>query len=273
MYIFNFHHVEPRPKHVDRTHITITPEGLAQFIRVIRALGMEPVSLQQVLQKGGPQHFSARHLVLTFDDGFENFYHYAAPVLEAEQCPATVFVLAGQFSGTNDWDQANLPETERDQLLSLEQMKALSRSKYITFGSHGMEHRHCSRFPETDLKSLLDDSYHILSTELKSSFVPVFAYPWGDYTDTVLSTMTQSHYVLGLTTDKGAWKTSHNPYTIPRYSIYHRDGNLLVLLAKLLRNGIPQELLLYALESLPTQAVPYQRISALLAFLELSQFI
>jgi peptidoglycan/xylan/chitin deacetylase (PgdA/CDA1 family) len=243
MLIFNFHHVEPdpatpEPRHVERKHITITPEGLRRFIRTLRALGMQPASLREVLAEGGERLLSDKTVLLTFDDGFENFLLHAAPVLEAEQCPGTVFVLAGKFSGTNDWDQGDREPARRDPLMSLAQMQDLSRYKMVTVGSHGMEHRDLTKLNAQELDRELNESYEILSRELSELFVPVLAYPYGYYSQTVLQAMEKTRYRYAVTTGKGDWTPASPRFEVPRYSIYYRDGNQLVFLAKLLRNGL-----------------------------------
>lgn len=238
--VFNFHHVETVPKHRDRKHITITPAGLKQFINTIRHRGMQIVSLRDIVADA----FSvlaevSRPVVLTFDDGYENFYQYGAPVLEEEKCPATVFIVAGKVAGTNDWDHGHLPEAERDALMSWPQMLSLKSSSFITFGSHGMMHR---KFPELSseaLNSEINESFNVLSERLNGAFVPVMAYPWGEYSEETLALMAKTPYCYGMTTKKGPWDMEKSPvFTVPRYSVYFRDGNGLVLLAKLAANGL-----------------------------------
>lgn len=238
MLIFNFHHVEPTPLHLCRKHITITPEGLRRFIQVIRSLGLKPVSLRDVIASEGPTDASHKDVILTFDDGYENFFLHAKPILEAEECPATVFVLANKFAGTNDWDQGEQPECQRDKLLSLEQMQLLSSSPYFTFGSHGLEHRNFSQLPADALHQEVSESYNILSASLKEAFVPVLSYPWGLYSNEVRDMLITSPYRFGFTTQKGIWQPETLPYDIPRYSVYNRDANPFILLAKLVRNGL-----------------------------------
>jgi len=238
MFIINFHHVEPTPRWKSRQHITITPQGLSRVIRTLRWMGFEIVCMRDVLAKGGPEAFGRNTALLTFDDGYENFYQHAAPVLESLQCPGTVFVLAHRFGGTNDWDQGDLPKDQRDRLMTVEQMKVLSHSPYITMGSHGLLHQH---YDQLDLQTLNEEihlSHAILSKTLGNAYVPVLAYPWGDYSAQVVAQMEQSPYKFAVTTQKGRWESSASPFEVPRYSVYHRDGQIPVFLSKLLRNGI-----------------------------------
>ena len=149
MLIFNFHHVETHIFHPERKHITMSPEGLSRFIRTLRLLGMSIVSVRDVLNSpdpAGPQ--SNRQVLLTFDDGYVNNLTEALPVLEQEHCPATVFVLPGRFSGTNEWDQGKLPESRRDPLMLSSTCRRGSCCRAERYASHpcrsartGSEHR------------------------------------------------------------------------------------------------------------------------------------
>ncbi len=238
MIIFNFHHIEPTPLSSDRKMITMSPSGFKRFIQMLRSLNFDIISIQEVLEAGGPQNISGNSVIITFDDGFENNFRYAAPILEEEKCPATFFILPGKLDGTNDWDHAHRSISERDKLMSLAQMKVLANSQYLTFGSHGMYHRHLPQLSEPELFREIRHSYTILSKELGKSFLPVFAYPWGEYSDKVVAMLERSPYQYAFTTDKQPWVSNENPYTIPRYSAYSRDGNPLILLGKLCRHQI-----------------------------------
>lgn len=238
MLVFNFHHVEQTIRHPERKHITITPAGLRRYIRTLRALGFEIVSMKDVLDMADPGLSSGRQVLLTFDDGYVNNLELALPVLEAEQCPATIFVLPGRFAGTNAWDQGHLPETERDQLMSLEQMKTIVQSPYITLGSHGMLHSKLPTLSDEQLDWEIQESYRILSEQLGAGFVPVFAYPWGEYSDQVVRAMERSAYRYAFTVETNRWTAGLPRFEIPRYSAFYRDGNPWVFIAKLARHGV-----------------------------------
>lgn len=239
MYIFNFHLVEPHGCHPACRHITITPKGLRHFVRMLRRIGLTPVSMRDVVASSQPFLSNPRYCLLTFDDGYENFYRHAAPVLLEEKCPATVFALAGhlinQTIGTNDWDQGDIPKAERDKLMTLEQLQSMAATGLITFGSHGLWHRHLPTLSAAELDEEIQGSYDYLSQAVPSGFVPVFAYPWGEHSPAVIDRMANTPYRFAVGTEKGIWTPETAPFTIPRYSIYYRDGNPLVLLAKLAR--------------------------------------
>ncbi len=239
MLIFNFHHVEKEIRHPDRKHITITPEGLRRFIRTLRAVGLEIVSMRDILQQADPAANSARQVLLTFDDGYVNNLEQAVPVLEAERCPATIFVLPGRFAGTNAWDQGNLPEAQRDQLMSLEQMQQLGRaSAYVTFGSHGLLHQNLTTLDDAELHREIHDSHRILSETLGTAYLPVFAYPWGSHDDRVVAAMENSPYQYAFTVETAQWQSGAHRFRVPRYSAYYRDGNPIIFLAKLARHKV-----------------------------------
>jgi peptidoglycan/xylan/chitin deacetylase (PgdA/CDA1 family) len=242
MFIFNFHHIEANPKHLSRKHLTVTPKGLGRMIDTLLWAGLRPVGLPEVLArqtKGAPPAGTDKEFMLTFDDGFENFLTEAVPVLEAKNCPGTVFVLAHRFSGTNAWDQGDLPEAERDQLMSEAQIASLaSHAPLITVGSHGLMHKRFSKLSLPELQHELNTSYTIIQQVAGQAFVPVIAYPWGDFSQGVLDEMPNTPYRLGLTTQKGMWTEANSPYAVPRFSAYHRDASRLIWTAKLIRYGV-----------------------------------
>jgi peptidoglycan/xylan/chitin deacetylase (PgdA/CDA1 family) len=239
MLIFNFHHVEKHIFHPERKHITMSPEGLSRFIRTLRLLGMSIVSMRDVLNSPNPVGLQGnRQVLLTFDDGYVNNLTEALPVLEQEQCPATVFVLPGRFSGTNEWDQGSLPESRRDPLMSLEQMHLLTKSPYVTLGSHGMRHRNMTKLPDDENRYEIHESYRILSAEFGEAFLPVFAYPWGACNSRVVDLMGESPYQYAFTVETAPWHSHAHRFQVPRYSAYYRDGNPAVFLAKLLRHKL-----------------------------------
>jgi len=248
MLIFNLHHIEPRSNTAafqSRRHITITPNGLRRFIKTLRLAGLEIISLRQALEDGlddpnaAPRKETARQVILTIDDGYVNNLKYAAPVLQSENAPATIFVLPGRFGGSNEWDQGNWPEENRDPLMTLEQMQELVKQyPCITYSSHGLRHVHMDQISSEALHKELHESHQILSDNLGETYLPTLAYPWGDYSQDVLKAMETSPYRCAFTVVTAPWEAGTPRFEIPRYSVFYRDGNPIITLAKLMRHGI-----------------------------------
>ncbi len=214
----------------------ITPKGLTWVIRSARALGMEFISMADVLRD--PQAFwqtnHANKIVMTYDDGYENFLTYALPVHEREGCPATVFAVAGKISGSNDWD----PEMPYSPLMSLEQMQQATRSGLITFGSHSLLHSRLQTLTPDELSRDLQQSHQILASGLGDSYLPVLAYPFGNYSQGVVDGAKDSPNKYAFTIKRGFWLPTTPSHEVPRFCVGFQDGYPFVFFAKCLRNRI-----------------------------------
>lgn len=238
MIIMNFHHVERNILHESRKQITISPTGLRMVIKGLRAMGYEIISMRDVVEQESPELLNSKKVLLTFDDGYVNNLEEALPVLEEEQCPATIFVLPGRFGGTNEWDQADLAIPERDQLMTLEQMHITANSPFITLGSHGMTHVKMSQVSDEVLKFELHESHRILQETFGDNYLPVLAYPWGDHSDHVVDLMEETPYKYAFTVETAQWTDGVHRFRIPRYSAFYRDGNPVIFLAKMVRHNL-----------------------------------
>jgi peptidoglycan/xylan/chitin deacetylase (PgdA/CDA1 family) len=114
-----------------------------------------------------------RAVVLTFDDGYENFYQEAYPILSEFGFTATVFAVAQEVGGKSRWDVGS--ET---QLMSWSQIRELHRLG-VEFGSHTMSHPRLTLVPPHLAAQELADSRSLLEQNLGSA-VTSLAYPYGD---------------------------------------------------------------------------------------------
>jgi len=140
------------------TSLTVT-----QFAEVIRAGGM-----------GLPE----KPVILTFDDGYADFYTDAFPILQRYGFTAIVYVVAAYVGYTSRWLRQE-GETNRP-LLNWEQLREISAAG-MECGAHSCSHPQLDVIP---LRAAYDEivrSKEILENEL-SRHVLSFAYPFGYYT-------------------------------------------------------------------------------------------
>ena len=156
-------------------------------------------------------------VILTFDDGFENFFTEAAPVLREFSFSATVFLVTSKCGGFNDWS-GNPPELPRARLLSWGQIRQLS-DEGIEFASHTLTH------PE--LTCVSSDTSAIEITRSKTVIedaigkpVVSFAYPFGRFTSAVRRVV-EDTYSTACSTNLGRVCPTSDMHALQRIDAYY----------------------------------------------------
>lgn len=115
--IYMFHHVSNNPS-VDLSSCKLDTESFISFVSVDRNY----VSLEKIVESD----FSKKASAITFDDGLEDVYTIAYPILKELKVPFTVFVLSDFIDNTG--------------YLNSEQLMDLSKDSLVTIGVHGLKH-------------------------------------------------------------------------------------------------------------------------------------
>lgn len=99
--VFMLHHVRPprddafQPNH----HLEITPDFLRATLEHVRALGVDIVSMDEMVRRMTERDFSRRFACFTFDDGYRDNRDHALPVMREFDAPFTVYVASEFASG------------------------------------------------------------------------------------------------------------------------------------------------------------------------------
>ncbi len=183
--------------------------------------GYRVLSLQAALDGLFGNGKLPRHsVVLTFDDGYENFSQNAFPVLQRYGYPATVFLVSELLGRNAKWlaeDGRHAPD-----LMGKETIKKL-RSSNIVFGSHTLTHPLLTRIdPARQAREIVDSKSAL--EDLLGEEVKFFCYPAGDYDENAVKLVRKAGYTAALTCDRGAATPSEDPLTLPRKAISFGDS-------------------------------------------------
>ena len=174
-------------------------------------------ALDGLLGKGDLPHHG---VVLTFDDGYQNFREYAFPVLQRYHFPATVFLVAGLLGKDSRW----LEEDGRfgASLMDRDTIREL-RARGVVFGSHSLTHPFLTKIDRSGREEEIKDSKSALE-DLLGEEVQYFCYPSGDYDAGVAEAVKDAGYAAALTCDRGSATVFDDPLTLPRKAISFGDS-------------------------------------------------
>lgn len=197
--------------------------GIAQFERQMALIRShcQPLSLEQVLA-GGAIPRSKRPLVaVTFDDGYEDNFTNAMPILLRHTIPAAFFVSTG-IVGTSrpfphDVARGNppIPSLTWDQVRRMQELG-------FTIGSHTVSHIDCAAEPESRVREELAQSRADLARELGQAG-SIFAYPYGGrghMSPERLALVREAGFSACLSGYRGANTGVVDPYDVRRRGIH-----------------------------------------------------
>jgi len=127
-----------------------------------------------------------RHVAVTFDDGFKNFYECALPELVKRGIPATMFVITDVIGKTFG------PEGYAQEVMSLEQIRALPES-LVTIGSHTLTHPLLPSINLDQAKREIALSRAKLEEQLHRRIV-LFSFPYGGFNQQLVEICREAGY-------------------------------------------------------------------------------
>jgi peptidoglycan/xylan/chitin deacetylase (PgdA/CDA1 family) len=221
-----YHNIGIPPKDTTFPGLYVTPRMFRFQMWYLKATGFTVVPLKEILsfiQGDVPDENLA---AITFDDGCQDFYDNAYPILKAYGYPSTVFLVSDLVGKENLWDYEKVKE--RKKLMDWEIILKL-RAEGITFGSHSKTHPFLSALSNNDMASEIKDSKSILEEKLQLP-VDFFCYPYGDYDKGVMDMVGEAGYKGALTTKRGLVRRNDNPFEIRRSLIRKTTHPLLFML-------------------------------------------
>lgn len=206
--IFMYHHVFPG--HEDNK-LFISQENFQKQMKYLLEHGFHVISLRELVSyyKEG-RNPPEKTVVLTFDDGYDDFFANAYPVLKKFNFPATVFLIA---------DKVETPA-----YLWRYQIIEMLDSGLITFGSHSISHPILTELSEKKATEEIAGSKKKLE-EFLGIPIEFFCYPVGQFNEKIRQMVIDTGYLGACATSAEKSYPSTDIYSLERVRMSNADTN------------------------------------------------
>ncbi len=220
LFYHKINHPRPEAKIED---LYVTPEDFYRQMRYLKYRGYKTINLYEVVEGlYSGEKLPKRPIVLTFDDGYEDNYTYAFPILKKFSFTATIFLITRDISGLSGWPDSE--ETTKEKLLSWDKIKEMA-DYGIDFQSHTHTHPSLPKLDTQKIKEEILTSKEIIEEKLKKK-VDFLCYPYGHFNSQVKQILEENGYRGAVTTKRGVVKEADDPYYLKRIGIKRKHGLL-----------------------------------------------
>lgn len=193
------------PSEASNANLIVAPDNFEAQIKAMVDAGYYFLTPEEAYKAFTENALPAKKVVwLTFDDGNEDFYTIAYPILKKYKAKATNNIITGFVKKGNAGN------------LTVKQMKEMM-THGMSFQSHTVNHPDLSVNDKATQKAELTDSIDFLEDKLNTK-VNTIAYPSGRYNQTTLD-LAKKTYKLGLTTNEGLASAKNGLLSLNRVRI------------------------------------------------------
>ena len=204
--ILTYHYIRVNPDRNDRMGfaLSVTPSDFAAQMDWLAQNGYHTITTEDLYtylnRYGG---LPSKPVILTFDDGYADFYTTALPILRSHGFVAVSYVVSGFVGWPGYMTSAQIREADRSGM---------------EIGSHTVNHANLANVSAGAVRTQIVQSKEFLE-QVVGHPVSSFCYPSGKYTSAVASAVAAAGYHDATTTTYGYSYTLANRYVWSRLRV------------------------------------------------------
>ncbi len=212
--ILMYHYIEVAPASSTLKGLYLDPKIFDSQLEELQKNNYQTLFVSDVAESiNNKNTIGDKNIVLTFDDGYEDFYTQAFPILKKYKTKATLYVIINAL-GTKGY-------------LTREQVKELADSGLVEIGSHTFNHPDLRSLKNKDVKFEIEISKKILES-ITGKTIFSFAYPFGLYKPEFFKLASEAPYLTAVSVIPGTRQGESNNWILRRIRPNDRQGQVFI---------------------------------------------
>jgi len=192
---------------------SVSPKDFEKQIRLLIDKKYRFIDFDELLRfLNNETELSSKSVVLTFDDGYEDFIENALPILNQYNIPAIVAIHS---------NRSNKELNNNFKLMSWEQVKSLPSS--IKIANHSLSHTNLKELNEKQLFEQIIDSTRVFEERLGTR-PNIFCYPGGKYSSKIIDLIRSQGYEMAFTINEGLVSKNQSGFELKRITIENKTS-------------------------------------------------
>ena len=202
---------------------TTPPRVFAEHMRFLKNAGYRTITLHEAVNEIQlDKRTHVPRVVITFDDGLQDFYTHAFPILKEYNFSATVFLATSYITEKRR-------QFKKWPCMTWSEVREI-HERGMTLGSHTVTHRQLRGLEPAQLEAEVRGSKETIEDHLGhkvEAFSYPFAFPQSDQAfRSILRALLMAHgYKIGVTTIIGTFKAHNDIIFLPRLPINFWDDH------------------------------------------------
>ncbi|MCG7987549.1 MAG: polysaccharide deacetylase family protein [Candidatus Thiodiazotropha weberae] len=222
--ILMYHSISDECDTSDTLARTVSKDLFRKQLQFIKKKGYNIISLEKAVHGMINKNIERNSICITFDDGYEDNYTNAFPILSELSVPATIFLVSSYITNAKDFEHLAKKSIFEKSMNISQITEMLAHKDIITFGSHTKTHKRLSDLPLDEAKSELENGI----SELKELGITptLFAYPYGgrkEQNSEYIKILKNLGVIAAVSTTSGINKIDQDLFKLKRIHVSQND--------------------------------------------------